>query len=155
MRPGEFARKFTLEIIQKNLLTPGPHDFAVRAPPFERATRQTWYRSAEALAEADQRRSSCAAAASIASRPNVRDDGQRPSWWGRDGATYYNFRYSERDFLASGLDTPISLNCLRKSKSTFARSRFGAALALRGVRSTQNCTDLPRPGRISLHRRSR
>ena len=31
---------------------PGPHAFAVRAPPFEKATRRFWYRSAEAPTKA-------------------------------------------------------------------------------------------------------
>ena len=31
---------------------PGPHAFAVRAPPFEKATRRVWYRSAEAPTKA-------------------------------------------------------------------------------------------------------
>ena len=36
MRPGEFARKFVLEIIQKNLLTTGPRDLTVRLGVFVR-----------------------------------------------------------------------------------------------------------------------
>jgi hypothetical protein len=62
--------------------------------------------------------------ASIASRPNVRDDGQRPSY--RDGmaeaTTISDFR--KEIFLASGLDTQISLNPL--TKLVFRRRRFRA-----------------------------
>ena len=87
----------------------GPHDFAVRAPPFEKATRQTWYRSAEALAKADQRRSSCAAAASTASRPNVRDDGQRPSGWGRDGGNVPKFPIFGKRFFGVRTGYPNQL----------------------------------------------
>ena len=72
------------------------------------------------------------AAASTATRPNVRDDGQRPSY--RNGiakaTTVSGFR---KAFLASGLDTQISLNCL--GKSTFARTRFG----VRGELRAQKC----------------
>ena len=53
---------------------PGPHDFAVRERLPKKPLDGLGTSPAEALAKADQRRSSCAAAASTASRPNVRDD---------------------------------------------------------------------------------
>ena len=48
--------------------------------------------------------------------------------------------FGNRIFLASGPDTQISLNCLRKS--TFARTRFCPA---RQAARTKVQTDLPRP----------
>jgi hypothetical protein len=77
---------------------PGPHGFAVRSFP-RHQLQPAKCMLAEAIAKAFKRRSSARdarsrktalrtplapdAAASTATRPNVRDDGQRPSW--RDG----------------------------------------------------------------------
>jgi hypothetical protein len=78
----------------------GPHDFAVRS----NISRQLASRS---LTENPALRSPRApnAAASTASRPNVRDDGQRPSW-GQDGAGYKFDLGLRRSgiFLQRGLD---------------------------------------------------
>jgi hypothetical protein len=52
--------------------TPSP------SAPFEKATRRFWYQPAEALAKADQHHSSFDAAASIASRSQLRDDRETP-----------------------------------------------------------------------------
>jgi hypothetical protein len=60
---------------------PGPHDFAVRERLPKKPLDGLGTSPAEALAKADQRRSSCAAAASTASRPNVRDDRETPLMW--------------------------------------------------------------------------
>jgi hypothetical protein len=107
---------------------PGPHGFAVRSRPRQRP-RRAWYPSAEALAKADSAPFVCApliahrsfanppcdhsgahdAAASTASHPNVRDDGQRPSG-GRDGESYEgDLGWARRGiFLRRGLDRKIS-----------------------------------------------
>src|ERR1700694_2207162 len=86
----------------------GPHDFAVRARLRQRL-RRVWCQSAEALAKADQRRSSGVAAASIASRPNVRDDAYAPlsgAGWGIDKAVSTKSR--SEIFFAQGLDSKFA-----------------------------------------------
>jgi hypothetical protein len=56
------------------------------------------------------------AAASTASRPNVRDDGQRPSPWGRDGEAYSSDLPDGRSgiFFARGLDRANHVERIRK-----------------------------------------
>ena len=59
------------------------HTTSPSAPVSEKATRRSWYRPAEALAKADQRRSSFDTAASTASRPAFVTIAKRP-FVGRD-----------------------------------------------------------------------
>jgi hypothetical protein len=57
------------------------HTTSPSAKAFRKSTWRFWYRPAEVFAKADQRRSSSAAAASTASRSNVRDDRETPLKW--------------------------------------------------------------------------
>jgi len=80
----------------------GPHAFAVRISVVRRrAVIAHRYKTRPAIPCAPD------AAASTASRPNVRDDGQRPSW-GRNGAGYAADLGQTKSgiFFARGLDDP-------------------------------------------------
>ena len=84
----------------------GPHDFAVRESLPQKPLNGPGTCPAEALAKVDQRRSSCAAAASTASHPNVRDDRDTPLVPGRDGRRFRSdLGWRRREiFLRMGLD---------------------------------------------------
>jgi hypothetical protein len=55
--PGSLApvipEKLASQELDASVGASGPHAFAVRAPPFEKATRRFWYQPAEALTKVE------------------------------------------------------------------------------------------------------
>jgi hypothetical protein len=88
----------------------GPHDFAVRERHPQKPLGGVGTVPPKSFAKADQRRPSCAAAASTASRSNVRDDRETPLKW--DGMTQLAIDRRWRKskiFLLRGTGQPKSL----------------------------------------------
>jgi len=102
--PRRFAEDSTK--LDASVGASGPHDFAVRESLPQKPLGGFGTAPAEALAKADQRRSSCVAVASTASRSNVRDDRETPLSVGRDSGKYGGDLREARSeiFFWEGLD---------------------------------------------------
>src|SRR4029077_15753264 len=106
--PGSFAPVISgsLRQLDASVGASGPPDFPVRGTPFEKAARRVWYQSAEALAKADQRRSSAPPPRPLHPAPRFVTIAHTPLLPRRDGAnttTDLGFGKSEI-FLRKGLD---------------------------------------------------
>ena len=84
----------------------GPHDFAVRRPSPQKPVGGLGTSPVEALAKADQRRSSRDTPRPPHPAPNVRDDRETPLRRARDGGAYgFDLGKTRSDlFLRKGLD---------------------------------------------------
>jgi hypothetical protein len=115
----------------------GPHDFAVRESLPQKPLGGFGTAPAEALAKADQRRSSCVAVASTASRSNVRDDRETPLSVGRDSGNMEVICGKREAKYFFGKDWTGSISLIRFDK--FAVRRKGSTPSARRSSLRRHC----------------
>ena len=133
---------------------PGPHGFAVRS----NIVRLHAVDRSQAKARPAIKRHAPDAAASTASRPNVCDDGQRPSW-GQDGAGYkFDLGLQQCGiFLQRGLDrqfTDLPVGQISEwiPPACLAASELEGSVALPSCRSRRTMSAVRARADITLRR---